>query len=257
MTDNAKAIFTLADGTLQIEGSEVFVGDHIAKLGLDPREPSASHRTLEKGIDHAWEWFSLHATQRMQAVNFFLVASAFLCTAYVSALHFSYLKVAAGVGVLGALFSICFYLFEIRIRELLHAGEEALAPSQRVLAELTGISAFTICDKVKDPRYRWTAYSVVIRSLFGITTVGFSVAALYAAFIAWQTPTALSAHGELLLLVIYRSIVVLAAVAALYLGATLVARDRSTATLQRYIVAFALTGVGIFALAASAIRPLK
>src|SRR5882757_915360 len=43
---------------------------------------------FDRGLDHAWQWFTLHATQRMQAVNFFLVATAFLSTAYVAALRF-------------------------------------------------------------------------------------------------------------------------------------------------------------------------
>ena len=73
---------------------------------------------LDRGIDHAWQWFSLHATHRMQAVNFFLVASTFLSAAYVSALHFSLPVVAAGVSGLGMMASVCFYLFELRIRKL-------------------------------------------------------------------------------------------------------------------------------------------
>ena len=31
--------------------------------------------------EHAWNWFALHATQRMQAFNFFVVATAFLIAA--------------------------------------------------------------------------------------------------------------------------------------------------------------------------------
>src|SRR5258705_7826150 len=91
---------------------------------------------LDRGLDHAWQWFTLHATQRMQAVNFFLVATAFLSTAYVAALRFP--VVAIGVSALGTLFSLVFYRFEIRIQELLKAGEKALYPAQRRLADLTG-----------------------------------------------------------------------------------------------------------------------
>jgi hypothetical protein len=36
--------------------------------------------------EHAWNWFALHATQRMQAFNFFVVATAFLIAAYASLL---------------------------------------------------------------------------------------------------------------------------------------------------------------------------
>jgi hypothetical protein len=37
--------------------------------------------------EHAWNWFALHATQRMQAFNFFVVATAFLIAAYASILE--------------------------------------------------------------------------------------------------------------------------------------------------------------------------
>lgn len=36
----------------------------------------------ERAHEHAWEWFALHATQRMQAFNYFLVGTAFLFAAY-------------------------------------------------------------------------------------------------------------------------------------------------------------------------------
>src|SRR5258708_39837328 len=84
---------------------------------------------FDRGLDHAWQWFTLHATQRMQAVNFFLVATAFLSTAYVAALRFP--SVAVGVSALGALFSLVFYRFEIRIQELVKAGAKALYPAQQ------------------------------------------------------------------------------------------------------------------------------
>jgi hypothetical protein len=38
-------------------------------------------------LEHAWNWFNLHAAQRMQTFNFFLVATAFLIAAYASLLE--------------------------------------------------------------------------------------------------------------------------------------------------------------------------
>ena len=52
---------------------------------------------LEQSIKHAWDWFALHANQRMQGVNFFLLAAAFLTGAYVNATQYGKLSVAIGV----------------------------------------------------------------------------------------------------------------------------------------------------------------
>lgn len=200
---------------------------------------------LDKGLDHAWQWFTLHATQRMQAVNFFLVATAFLSTAYVAALHFP--AVAAGVSALGTLFSFTFYRFEIRIQELLKAGEKALYPAQQRLADLTGIQEFKICETVETAKRPFTKYSTVIRTLYGSTALAFVTGLMYAI-------SRVSNEDGSLPVIAYRILVVLAAVAALYLGQNLAARDRATLNWFQYVIALALVGAGIFILVVSAIR---
>ena len=52
----------------------------------------------QAALEHAWQWFALHARQRMQCVNFFLVAVAFLAAAFVTGLKDDYYAVAALVG---------------------------------------------------------------------------------------------------------------------------------------------------------------
>jgi hypothetical protein len=193
----------------------------------------------------------------MQAVDFFLVASAFLSAAYVSALRFTHPMVAAGVAALGIWFSICFYHLGLRIRELLRAGEAALAPAQRVLAELTGVPAFKICDRVENPERPHTAYSRVITKLTWVTSVGFGLGIIYAVYVTLRNHGASGARDELLLLVTYRSLVVLAAMVVLYWAQRLVAQNRATMSLFQSVTALALAGAGVIALVVSAIRPLR
>ena len=38
--------------------------------------PSDPDEIAKQAREHAWNWFALHATQRMQAFNFFMVATA-------------------------------------------------------------------------------------------------------------------------------------------------------------------------------------
>ena len=37
----------------------------------------STEQTDKIAFDYAWNWFALHAGQRMQSVNFFLVAASF------------------------------------------------------------------------------------------------------------------------------------------------------------------------------------
>lgn len=113
-------------------------------------------------------------------MNFFLVAAAFLTAAYVNAEQSSHPVVATGVGLLGAWISLIFYAFEVRIRELIHAGERALSHAEERLAASTGVAQLNICEAVKKPRFRFTAYSSVIRGLYGLTGVAFFSGSLYA-----------------------------------------------------------------------------
>ena len=79
-------------------------------------------------LDHAWAWFSLHATQRLQSVNFFLVATAFLSAAFVTAAKEKMYALAGGIAVLAVLISYVLYRMERRVRSLIHAAEHAIAP---------------------------------------------------------------------------------------------------------------------------------
>ena len=177
---DAKAVLSLPGGTVQVEGSEDFVRRCTAKLTEQHAHTKAGAPLLDKGIDHAWQWFSLHATHRMQAVDFFLVTSAFLSAAYVSALHFTLPVVAAGVGLLGVLASVFFFLFEMRIRELVKAAEDALRPAQRALAQETGVEAFEICEIVEVAKFRYSSYHRVITLLYCVTAIAFLGGILYA-----------------------------------------------------------------------------
>ena len=67
----------------------------------------------------------------------------------------------------------------------------------------------------------------------------------------------ISNEDEPLPVIAYRIFVVFAAVAALYLGQKIVARDRATLNWSQCVIAFALVSAGIFVLVVSAIRLLR
>lgn len=77
---------------------------------------------------YAWEYFSLHADQRLRSFNFFLILAAILAGGSLTALNddlFSRLAPAIGFYAL-VLCSFVFWKLDQRTRELIHHGEAAL-----------------------------------------------------------------------------------------------------------------------------------
>src|ERR1700722_6941589 len=75
---------------------------------------------------YAWNWFALHSGQRLQLVNFWLVAIAFLAAAFVQSEINHLTPVAAGLALIGTLSSISFQRLDVRTRQLTVTAEEAL-----------------------------------------------------------------------------------------------------------------------------------
>lgn len=186
---SAKIVLNFPGGeVLQVDGSPELIekllsGDTAARalqaLRSSPA-PAADGAVLGEGLEHAWEWFSLHAGHRMQSVNFFLVAVTFIIAGYVTAFRFSEPAVAFGISLAGIFLTACFNLFEQRIRQLVHAGEDALTPVEERLATQTGIPALRILKAVEKPSLWIAAYSKVITALHLVTIIAFLGGAAYA-----------------------------------------------------------------------------
>jgi hypothetical protein len=131
-----------------------------------------------KALDHAWNWFALHAAQRMQTFNFFLVAIAFLVAAYASLLDKKHWA-AAFIAAAAAWLAFWFTRLEGRAQQLVEAGERAIAICQTRLQNSSGIDLEIIRD-VRQARRGAHTYarviSVVQWSIFSLSIVG----ALYA-----------------------------------------------------------------------------
>src|SRR5260370_29703909 len=80
----------------------------------------------EQAQTYAWNWFALHAGQRLQLVNFWWVAIAFFATAFVQAISAHLIAVAVGVSLAGAIASFGFIRLDNRTRQLIQTGEAAL-----------------------------------------------------------------------------------------------------------------------------------
>jgi hypothetical protein len=133
----------------------------------------------EQARKYAWDWFALHATQRMQAFNFFVVATAFLIAAYASLLE-KHPPAAGFLGIVGAWLTVWFNRLDARNRQLVKAGERALAASETRLAALTGDPHLKIIDAVDRPDPGASSYHYVINVIQWTIFAAFLLGAGYA-----------------------------------------------------------------------------
>jgi hypothetical protein len=142
---------------------------------------SDSNHIAKEAREHAWAWFSLHAAQRMQAFNFFLVATAFLIAGYASLVE-KHRSAAIAVALLGAWLTFWFTRLDGRSRQLVKAGERALAVIEAQLAATTGIEDLRIVEAVEQPDPGTSSYRRVIKviqwTLFGVFLLGAGYATL-------------------------------------------------------------------------------
>lgn len=131
---------------------------------------------------YAWNWFALHAGQRLQLVNFWLVAVAFLATAFVQARTSHLLPVALGVSITGAVASLAFNRLDNRTRQLVHLGENALLSIEARQAadpqDQADATALVTRSRLAE-RSRLDSYRVIIQGLQLLVAALFMLGAIY------------------------------------------------------------------------------
>jgi hypothetical protein len=135
--------------------------------------------------EHAWSWFALHAAQRMQNLNFFLISTAFLVSSYASLLD-KRPGAAGGVAILGAWIAFWFHRMDVRTKQLANAGVDALEPLQARLADQVGVAQIKILHSVAIPVQGASKYRTVISVIQWSVAVGFLIAGVYAGGIATE-----------------------------------------------------------------------
>ena len=138
----------------------------------------ASSQSANMQFEYAWRWFDLHAKQRVSMFNFFLLSVGALATAYGLLLREQLYVVAAVAAFMGVFVSLVSCMLDVRNRELVKMGEEALKEVER--AYLTGC---TILTAEKQPplllKHRW-----LIRSLEIVVGIVYLAAVVYSVILA-------------------------------------------------------------------------
>jgi hypothetical protein len=142
--------------------------------------PADQDDVSKRAHDHAWNWFSMHAAQRMQTFHFFLVVTAFLVAAYASLLE-NHAVAALGVATLGAWIAVWFNRLEGRSRQLVKAGEKALLASEAELAKLANCQHLEILKAVENAQSGASSYRRVIAMLQWTILAAFVAGAAFAA----------------------------------------------------------------------------
>jgi hypothetical protein len=129
---------------------------------------------------YAWGWFALHAGQRLQLVNFWLVSVAFLVSAFVQASSNHMVAVAVGVSVTGVVSSLAFLKLDVRTRQLVQVAESALRhlEKKRVIDGLDEVTELVSASHRGD-RSRLDSYRVIIQGLQLSVAGLFALAAIY------------------------------------------------------------------------------
>jgi hypothetical protein len=129
---------------------------------------------------YAWNWFALHAGQRLQLVNFWLVAVAFLAAAFVQARASHLVAIAFGVSLTGVVSSLAFMKLDVRTRQLVQVAENAL---RSIEAAQTAAGQDEVHELVKASRLArrscFDSYRIVIQGLQLSVAIMFLLAAAY------------------------------------------------------------------------------
>jgi hypothetical protein len=115
---------------------------------------------------YAWNWFAPHAGQRLQLVNFWLVAVAFLATAFVQSQVNHMRPVAAGVALIGTVASVAFQRLDVRTRQLTQIAEVALAEFEAEWVAQGSSDRVALVSLSHEVRhFRWDSYRIIIQGL--------------------------------------------------------------------------------------------
>lgn len=136
---------------------------------------------LQAALTHSQSWVELHANQRQNLLNFFLIAIAFLFNAYVGALNGHHAFLAAVISLLGVAISSSFTMMDLRNRDLTRAGEIAVRDLEDRLAHTNNMPSLRIMETIDEPRHPWLSIGKLIRAIHisvGLVFLGTSIYAL-------------------------------------------------------------------------------
>ncbi len=110
----------------------------------DEQPPNDDTALLIAALNHAWAWYDAQISRGLQVINYFLVATAVLTTAYVSAINGKHYPLAAVVALVGIGLTAVTSLSEVHRSVSVNFGGPVLAElqgrvSDRLRIDMAGI----------------------------------------------------------------------------------------------------------------------
>src|SRR6266853_2054763 len=106
-------------------------------------EAEEGHRNLDETFrEYAWNYFALHAEQRLKAFHFFIILATTILGGFLLLFRYGQShKWTAVLGILLALLSFVFWKLDVRTRTLVKNGEDALKflDAQHGLPNIDGV----------------------------------------------------------------------------------------------------------------------
>jgi hypothetical protein len=184
--ETARALLEAGANRLGCSASLAIVTESVQneQHDLQLSEPSKS----EIAFKYAWDWFSYHAAQRLNAFHFFLIITGFVVLGYSTSMELGQKGQLLGffLGLFGALTSIAFMTLDLRNTELVKCGRVALD-------KLEGKVELTIRKDDENRKYFLTGcpilkpllkpivkHSFWFRLIQLLTSIAFLFAAIYA-----------------------------------------------------------------------------
>jgi hypothetical protein len=123
----------------------------------------------------------MHAGQRLQLVNFWLVAVAFLAAAFVQSEISHARPIAAGVALIGVVASFAFQRLDVRTRQLSQIAEDALREVEDEWIAQGSSELIALVKRSHAVQQSWAdSYRVIIQGLQLSTALVFIAAFIYA-----------------------------------------------------------------------------
>lgn len=148
---------------------------------LAPSEDSAKR---SDALAHAWNWFDLHAKQRMQTVNFYIVLMAATLAGSGAAIKDQEYVFGGLLGSVLILVSGLSIAMDRRARVLVRIGEAALRREQKLLAEASGNRALELVAAADSSSAGTMTYGRIFHVLFVASAVVGAAIVIYCGTLA-------------------------------------------------------------------------
>jgi hypothetical protein len=147
-------------------------------VSKSPDESSSGDDTalLIAALNRAWTWYDARMNRGLQVVNYYLVASAVLATAYVSAINGRHYAIAAVIALSEVVVTGSTFMVGYRQRRHATGGELALIELQSRIADRLGMGSIQMLE----PRSRPIPIYISVWIAFGLAVLLSIGGALYA-----------------------------------------------------------------------------